>query len=98
MAMQHKLVLATIFGGSPFVLWLVLYLVARHCAINMRRVVPWIRVLRWLTWATTALLLLMGLVLARFPSSYGFLSLGCSSGVMLVDIWATTRFPAPETK
>jgi hypothetical protein len=93
----HKLVLATIFLGSPYILLLVLYLTARYSAIAMRQVVPWITALRWLTWLTTAVLLLMGLVLAHFPLSYGFLSLCFSSGVILVDGWAVHRFRVHET-
>jgi hypothetical protein len=90
MTIQHKLVLTTISIGSPFILWAMLYLIARYSAVNMRRVVPWVRTLRWLTWFTTATLLTMGVVLPHFP--YGFLSLGFSSGVMLIDIWVIKRF------
>jgi hypothetical protein len=92
---MHKLVAVTISIGSPFILWYVLYLVTRYSAINMRRVVPWIRFLRWITWLTTGALFLMNLGLARFPSHYAFLSLGFSSGVGLIDSWAIKRF-APE--
>jgi hypothetical protein len=75
----------------------VLYVTARYSAIDMRQVVPWIRALRWLAWLTTAVLLLMGLVLAHFPFRYGFLSLRFSSGVILVDRGAVTRFRVHET-
>jgi hypothetical protein len=94
---MHKLALAAIFLGSPYVLLLVLYLTARCSAIDMRRVVPWIRALRWLTWFMTGVLLLMGLVLAPFPLSYGYLSLCFSSGVTLVDSWVAKRFRGHET-
>jgi hypothetical protein len=94
MAMQHKLVLAMISLGSPFALWCVLYLTARFSAINMRRIVPWIRVLRRLaSWATLALFLL---VLAGLPSSYAYLSLGFSSGVILIYSWAIKRFDSDQ--
>jgi len=96
MAIQHKLVLALIFFGSPYVPLLALYLTARYSAINIRIIVPWIRALRWLTWLTTGVLLLIGIVRPHFP--YGFLSLGVSSGVMAIDLWAHARFPAHETK
>jgi hypothetical protein len=92
---MHKLVVAAIFFGSPYILFLVLSLIARYSAINMRQIVPWIRALRWLTWFTTAALFLMHFVLARFPSTYAFLALAFSSGVILIDIWASARF-VPE--
>jgi hypothetical protein len=89
---MHKLVLASIFFGTPYILLLVLYLIARYSAVDMRRIVPWIRVLRWLTCFTTGVLLTMGLVLPHFPQSYGFLSLAFSSGVISIDSWAIKRF------
>ena len=93
--MQHKLVLVTIFFGVPDVLWLVLFMIARYSAFNMRRIVPWLRVLRWGTWFTTSVLFLMCFVLARVPSIYFFLSLGFSSGMIPIHRWAVKRF-APE--
>lgn len=98
MTIQHKLVLIAISFGAPHILWLVLYLTARYSAVNMRRLVPWIRALRWLMWSTTAVLLTVGLVLPHFPQSYGFLSLVVSSGVMAIDLWARSRFRAQEAK
>jgi hypothetical protein len=38
-AMQHKLVLATISLGSAFILWAALYLIARYSAVNLRWIV-----------------------------------------------------------
>jgi uncharacterized membrane protein len=90
MAIQHKLVLATTFLGPPFILWAALYLIARYSAVNMRRLVPWIRALRRLTsWTTLALLLL---VAAGFPLIYACSSLGFSGVVILIDCWAFERF------
>jgi hypothetical protein len=93
--LMDKLAAASMSIGSPYILWLALYLIARYSAINMRRVVPWIRALRWFTWFTTGAMFLMHFLSVRFPAIYAFLSLGFSSGVMLVDTWAIRRF-APE--
>jgi hypothetical protein len=95
MAMQHKLVLVTTFFGAPYILWLVLFLIARYSAFNMRRIVPWVRVLRRVTWSATPVLFLMCFVLARLPSIYFFLSVGFSSGMIAIHRWAIKRF-APE--
>ena len=90
MTVQHKLVLATISIGSAFSLWAALYLIARYSAVDMRRIVPWIRVLRRLTsWTTLALLLL---VVAGFPSVYAYMLGAFSSVVILIDCWAFERF------
>jgi hypothetical protein len=91
----HKLVAGAIFIGSPYVLWLVLFLVAHYAQINMRRIVPWIRAIRWFTSLITGVLILMYLVRAGFPPIYAYLSLGFSSGVVLIDTWAIKKF-APE--
>jgi len=95
MAMQHKLMLATIFFGAPYILWLVLYLIARYSAINMRRIVLWVGVLRWVTLFATLVLFLMCFGLMRLPLIYYFLSLGFSSGMIPIHRWVIKRF-APE--
>jgi uncharacterized membrane protein len=90
MTVQHKLVLIAISIGPPLVLWAVLYLIARYSTTTMRKLRPWVRVLRRLTsWTTLALFLL---VAAGFPLSYAEMSLGFSSVVLLVDCWAFERF------
>jgi len=91
----HKLLMGAIFIGLPFVLWLGLWLIASYSDINMRRVVPVIRALRWLAYLTTLGLFVMHFVFEHFPSVYAFCSLGFSSGVILIDSWAIRRF-APE--
>jgi hypothetical protein len=93
--LMDKLAEASMSIGSPYILWLALYLIARYSAVNMRRVVPWVRALRWFSWFTTGAMFLVHLLSTRFPAIYGFLSLGFSSGIIFVDTWATRRF-APE--
>jgi hypothetical protein len=90
MAIQHKLVLGTIFLGTPFILWAALYLISRYSAVNMQRLVPWIRALRRLTSWTT--LVLFVLAAAGFPLIYACSSLAFSSVVILIDCWAIERF------
>ncbi len=53
--------------GSVFTLWSALYLIARYSAINTRRLVPWIRVLRHLTSWTTLALFLMSFCIVALP-------------------------------
>ena len=85
--LTHKLTAFVIAFGSPFVLWLALYLTARRSDVDVRLIAMWVGVLRWITWLITVALLMTQFVFERFPVKYAFLSLGFSSGVMMVDLW-----------
>ena len=90
--LTRKLIAFLIAFGSPFVLWCALYLKARRSATDMQLTVVWIGALRWVSWLITVGLFMMYYVFARFPVKYAFLSLGFTAGVMLVDLWARSRF------
>jgi hypothetical protein len=83
-----KLIAFLIAFGSPFVLWTALYLMARRSPDDMRPIVPWVGVLRWISWLITVALFMTHLMFERFPAKYPFLSLGFTAGVMLMDLWA----------
>ena len=90
MTIKHKLVLTAISGGAPLILWAALSLIAGYSAVDMRRLLPWIRILRRVTSWTTLALFLLGV--AGFPLAYAEMSLLFSSVVILIDLWAFKRF------
>ena len=85
--------IGSILVTAPMILWVALYLGSRQ-SINLRALLPWIRVLRWLGWGLGILFFLAALTRNRFPT-YGCAMSAFSAGLSLPESWVKRRF-APD--
>jgi hypothetical protein len=84
--------------ASPFILWLALYVAAQLWSVNLRSTLPWIRGLRWITWAVGGLLVIVYAVRGNFQGLPVFFAIGIvssSTGFQFPEWWVKRRF-APD--
>jgi hypothetical protein len=86
--------ITSLFLALPFIVWLALYIAARWWSINLRPVLPWLNILRWVGWGLGVALSLIYLGLDRFPA-YGGAMITFSIGLSFPQGWVKRRF-APE--
>ena len=81
------------FTALPLVFWLAMYVAARWWPINWRPILPWLKILRWVSWGCGVALFFT--YLARIvPAIYVLLTLGFSGGLSLPESWVKRRFGA----
>jgi hypothetical protein len=66
----------------PFFVWLALYAAARWWTIDLRPVLPWLNLLRWIGWASAIVLLTLSLARDHFPMVYGQAMTSFSLGLL----------------
>lgn len=79
----------------PFIVWLALYVAARWWSINLRPVLPWLNILRWVGWGFAITLLTLSLARDHFPMVYGQAMALFSLGLSFPQSWVKRRF-APD--
>ena len=92
------IVLAVLVASVPFVFWGILVVLARLWNPNMRRVLPWLRTIRWIVWGLGNILVFVVLGLPHkyfwlFGIAMCIVSIG--PGLAPVERWVKKRF-APE--
>jgi hypothetical protein len=85
---------ASAFVALPLVFWLAMYVAARWWSINWRPILPWLKILRWVSWGCGVALGFASLARNIVPSSYLLLTLGFSAGLSLPESWVKRRFGA----
>lgn len=76
----------------PLVFWLTMYWAARWWSINWRPILPWLKILRWVSWGCGTGMVLISLARSVFPVAYGMVILGFSAGLSLPQSWVKRRF------
>jgi hypothetical protein len=90
-ALEFLLLLAP----APFIIWLALFVAARR-SINLRPVLPWLRILRYLAWGVGITLGVVWLATGRFIwVGYEGAIIGFSAGLAIPEGWVKRRF-APD--
>lgn len=79
--------------SAPLFLWAFLYAIARYSSINMRPLIRWLRIGRWVFWIVAVVLWLAAS--GRIASSYWTAFFTSSIGLSFPERWLTGRF-APE--
>lgn len=97
--MSHKTLLLIdmlAIAVSPFATWGLLVIIGRGWKTNLRGTLPWLRVLRWVTWVVALLVFFIALTDERLWLG-GFASavVCASSGLGFVEQWVKQRY-APE--
>ena len=83
------------FIALPLVFWLAMYMATRWWSINWRPVLPWLKILRWISWGCGAALLLTSLARNVLPAAnFGAVILGFSAGLSFPESWVKRRFAA----
>jgi hypothetical protein len=84
-----------LLAPAPFIIWLALWIAARR-SINLRPLIPWLRVLRWLGWGAGLMFGFAWLATDRFVwITYECALIGFSAGLGIPEGWVKRRF-APE--
>jgi len=83
------------FNALPFLVWLALYVAARWWAVNLRPVLPWLNILRYVGWGFGVALLTLSLARDHFPMFYGLAMTIFSLGLSFPQSWVKRRF-APD--
>jgi len=92
MPLLTKIVISAVVLAAPFLVWLALYAAARAFSVDLRPILPLMRVLRWVAWGGGLALCLAYLAHNDFPSSYGMASLSLSIGLSFPETWIKRRF------
>ena len=79
----------------PFIVWLALYVAARWWSFDLRPVLPWLNMLRWVGWGLAIALLILSLARDHFPMVYGQAMTSFSLGLAFPQSWVKRRF-APD--
>jgi hypothetical protein len=79
----------------PFIVWLALYVAAHWCSINLRPVLPWLNILRWVGWGFAFALLTLSLARDHFSMVYRQAMSSFSLGLAFPQSWVKRRF-APD--
>jgi len=85
---------ASVVLALPLAFWFAMYMASRWWAINWRPILPWLRILRWFSWACGVALFLTSLARSSFPTSYGVFTLGFAAGLSIPESWVKRRFAA----
>jgi hypothetical protein len=83
------IILVSLIGIAPLILWVILWTIDKSSSLNPSAVLPWIRVLRWITWCSAIVLFLAGLFgdhFQHFPRYAGAM-LTFSIGLSLPQSW-----------
>ena len=89
--------LATVVGATlviaPFAIWLSFYYLAKFSSIDLHRALPWLRVLRWVTWILATPFMFAAIV---NHSYHHFFVYGCglfsfSAGLSFPETWLKNR-------
>jgi hypothetical protein len=94
----HKLLTIEIGSAlvvAPMIVWLALYVAARWGSISLRAALPWLRILRYVTWGSAIALYIVHFAHDRFPWAYGAAVFTFSAGLALPESWVKRRF-APD--
>jgi hypothetical protein len=94
--MSHKILLLidlVIIAASPFVIWGLLAIIGQAWNTNLRGVLPWLRALRWVTWGSAMLLLLVALATngRLWLVPFGGITIGASAELSFVEQWIKRR-------
>ena len=83
------IVFCAILVAGPFVVWLSIYCVSRNPSIDLRRFLPVLRALRWITWALAMALMLPAIVgdALHRVAVYGFALMSFSAGLSFSQSW-----------
>ena len=82
------------FFALPLLFWLAMYMAARWWSINWRPVLPWLKILRWMSWGCGTALFVSALARHVFPLAYGIIIFGFSAGLSIPESWVKRRFAA----
>jgi hypothetical protein len=78
---------------APFVFWLSYYGLARFSSMDLRKAVPWLRALRWVTWIPAMVLMFAAVVNDGFHYlfSYGCGLFSFFAGLSFSESWLKKR-------
>ena len=87
-------ILGTSLIVAPLILWLFLCVVAKTSSRELRGILPWIRVLRWVGWSLALVLFLLALVTDDFQHFLVYaIAIGAfSTGLALPEGWLKRNF------
>ena len=91
----HKLLaieIGSVVAAAPMIVWFALYVAARWGTIGLASVLPWLRILRWVTWGLAVALFIAHFTHDRFPWAYGAAVFAVSAGLSLPEGWVKRRF------
>jgi hypothetical protein len=79
--------------AAPLVFWLIFYGLVRYSSADVRRLVPWLRAVRWITWitATPFMLAAIGNDKFHYLFFYGSGLFSFSAGLSLSESWLKKR-------
>ena len=90
--------MAALISVAPFFLWLALYFAAGSWPLDYRFLIRWIRVLRWITWSSGLVLLLLNFGgIGHIHSPYPMALISFSIGLSFPQEWLKRRIlPLPQ--
>jgi hypothetical protein len=80
--------------AAPMIMWLALYLAAKTSSTELRSVLPWIKMARWIAWGCGLGLVLFALIGKHLDHFLAYAaSVGAfSAGLGISESWAKRKF------